>query len=66
MRISENKKSKLYAAIHDQIMELRIEIKMAVNGGTAKQISADGLDTLLCGLTDAIWSRQKDVLNIKP
>jgi len=62
MRISEDRRQKLYDAIHSQIMELRVEIKMAVNEN--KPISAEGLDHLLFCLTDTIWNRQKFILNI--
>jgi len=62
MKISENRKQELYNAIQGSIMELRIEIKMAVSSG--KSISAEGLDELLYGLTETIWYQQKQILNI--
>jgi len=62
--ISEKSKQLLYHAIHEPIMELRLEIKMAVNSGD--DISAEGLDSLLRGLIDTIWSQQKHILKITP
>lgn len=62
MRISETKQTALYMAIHEQIMGLRVEIKVAASAG--RNISAEGLDALLYGLTEAIWCRQKDILKI--
>jgi len=53
----------LLSAIHNTIMELRVEIKMVFNEN--RGISAEGVDELLYGLTETIWHIQKDVLNIK-
>ena len=62
MKISEKKRQDLYEAIHNPIMELRVEIKMAV--ASHNKISAEGLDELLSGITDTVWSRQASILNI--
>jgi len=64
MRMGEAKRQKMYDAIHRSVMELRVEIRMAVSRG--EQISAEGLDELLYGLTDTIWSTQKNILGLKP
>jgi len=63
MKISEKKRQDLYEAIHNPIMELRFEIKMAV--ASHNKISAEGLDELLSGITDTVWSRQASILNIR-
>lgn len=62
MKISEKKKSALYKAIYEPIMELRVEIGMAVKDG--KPISTEGLDELLYRIPEQVWNDQKRVLNI--
>ena len=56
------KKEALYAAIYEQVMELRIEIAGLKRDG--KPICHDGLDSLLHDLVDTIWDRQKGILNL--
>lgn len=52
MQISENKKQQLYGAIHEQVMTLRVKLRM-------NQVSADQIDFELAQLINKIWDDQK-------
>jgi hypothetical protein len=54
--MKEKTKQDLYTAIHENIMELRIKIKM-------KKI--EDIDAALFELTEDIWRVQSQILNIK-
>lgn len=54
MRMSEKRKTKLYAAIHDALMDVRIKLKLP---------SKD--DHAVAQVIHEIWRKQKDVLNLQ-
>ncbi len=58
MNISEDKKSRLYEAIHEPTMKTRIRIRNGL-------MSTNQIDDLLFDLNAEIWSEVKSVLNLK-
>ena len=63
MNISEKKKTELYAAIHEPIMQRRITVKQSVDVLGDK--NSDLIDTMLYRLNQDIWDEVKNTLNIK-
>lgn len=61
MIISEDKKSKIYKAIHEPIMETRIDLRKNYSLGL---MDASHIDDQLFYLTNEIWSEVRAVLNI--
>jgi len=58
MRISSKRRSAAYDAIHDEIMDLRVELnKMGLNSK---------MDHLVAQVGNKIWKKQKAALNIPP
>lgn len=62
MKISEKKKTDLYAAIHEPIMNARIATKHSVN--VLGEKNADDIDHLLYRLNNEIWKEVIKTLNI--
>jgi len=62
MRISESNRTKLYAAIHEPIMQKRIAVKQSKDVLGLK--NADDIDEMLYKLNNDIWNEVKEVLNI--
>lgn len=63
MRLSEKKKSALYAAIHEPIMQKRIHISQSSNVLGDK--NAKDLDELMFSLNHQIWNQIKTVLKLE-
>jgi hypothetical protein len=62
MKISTKAKSKIYSAIHDNIMDSRISLKKY---DSCVGISSNVVDTELFNLTEKIWGDIKKGLQIK-
>jgi len=56
MKLSKANQTKLYAAIHEPIMDMRIEY--------VKALTAESLDDDLFRLNKAIWQRVHTALNL--
>lgn len=59
MKISEEKKTELYAAIHEPIMQLRIKVQVQ-----SRSIPVHKIDDSLYKLNGEIWKEVIKVLNI--
>lgn len=62
MRISDKKKTALYAAIHEPIMKKRITIAQSDN--VLGEKNAKDIDAILYKLNQDIWSQVKITLGI--
>ena len=58
MRISEKKKSELYSAIHENLMQLRIKLKK-------EHDLPESVDSQIAQLEHSIWRDVRSTLNIK-
>lgn len=54
MKMSEKRRSDLYAAIHEAIVDVRVKLKLPAKD-----------DHVLAQVINEIWRRQKGVLNLQ-
>lgn len=62
MIISEKKRQDLYGTIHEEIMKLRINIRLIAS---KRELNLDALDDNLADCVERIWKEQKKVLRFK-